>query len=47
LTMLEEITERWRSFGRPLMLSPQIFKERILTDDLDSGIQLNYQKWLQ
>lgn len=33
--------------GRPIQLSPDYFKNRIIGDEFKDALKLNYQKWLQ
>ena len=44
--MIQTMLSRWEDIGKPLFLSPKEFKERILTNQYESEVKLNYLKWL-
>jgi hypothetical protein len=37
---------RWETLGKPLFMIPKDFKERVITQQQDADVKLNYLKWL-
>ena len=44
--MVKKMIDRWCEHGKPTFMIPRDFKEKIITDSMESEIDLNYLRWL-